>query len=126
MVSITVAIAAISYVYFTGLGVSTEEDMTTLAMNIYYKDNDANEIVWLISGLEGAALEEKDYHSSLLYKNGTKDTGASIELQDVTTQGYVNEGDTFLVKASIDGYFVFLITDTTSGDTIYRSSLTQY
>jgi len=126
MVSITVAIAAISYVYFTGIGVSTEEDLTTLAMNIYFKDDDANEIVWLVSGLEGACLEENDYDSSLLYEDGTKDSGAVVEFQDVTTPGYVNEGDTFLVKSSTDGYFVLLITDSTSGDTIYKSALTQY
>jgi len=126
MVSITVAIAAISYVHFTGIAVSSDEDLTTLAMNIYFKDDDANTVVWEVSGLEGATLKEENYDAKLLHNNGTKDEGATILFQDIISPGYVNEGDTFKVKASEDGYFVFLITNSKSGNTIYKSALTIY
>jgi len=57
-------------------------------------------------------------------------TNATCQFNEVTGLGYVNSGDTFTVKSGDgndnDGYFVFMLTDTATGQTIYKSSSVKY
>jgi flagellin-like protein len=126
MVAITVAIAATVYVYVSGMIGGTATKASTLSMNIYQRNDASNQTIWLVSGIEGEAVADGSYEGRLLAANGTIDSGATITKQEVTGAGYVNAGDTFVVTASQDGYFVFMITDTASGQTIYKSASTKY
>jgi flagellin-like protein len=126
MVAITVAIAATVYVYVSGMIGGTATKASTLSMNIYQRNDASNQTIWLVSGIEGEAVADGSYEGRLLAANGTIDSGATITKQEVTGAGYVNAGDTFVVTASQDGYFVFMITDTASGQTIYKSTSTKY
>ena len=126
MVAITVAIAATVYVYVSGMIGGTAQKSATLSMNIYSRDDSQNQTIWLVSGIEGEAVEDGSYATTLLAANGTVDAGATFLKNEVTGTGYVNAGDTFTVTASQDGYFVFMITDTATGQTIYKSSTTKY
>jgi len=128
MVAITVAIAATVYVYVSGMIGGTAQKASTISMNIYSRNDATNETIWLVSGIEGEAVEDGTYSTTLLYDNGTlAASGApAIQKQEVTGAGYVNSGDTFKCTAPQDGYFVFMITDTASGQTIYKSTSTKY
>ena len=128
MVAITVAIAATVYVYVSGMIGGTAQKSATLAMNIYSRNDVTDEVIWLVSGIEGEAVEDGTYSTALLYANGTlAATGEpNITKQEFVGSGYVNAGDTFKVIAPEDGYFVFMITDTATGQTIYKSTSTKY
>ena len=126
MVAITVAIAATVYVYVSGMIGGTASKSSILSMNIYSRNDAANETIWLVSGIEGEAVEDGTYQTALLFANGTLDSGATITKQEVVGSGYVNSGDTLKVTASEDGYFVFMITDTATGQTIYKSTSSKY
>ena len=126
MVAITVAIAATVYVYVSGMIGGTAQKASTISMNIYSRNDATNNTIWLVSGIEGEAVEDGTYTTNLLSDNGTVDSGATIVKNEVTGAGYVNSGDTFSVTSSQDGYFVFMITDTASGQTIYKSTSTKY
>ncbi|UCD14597.1 MAG: type IV pilin N-terminal domain-containing protein [Thermoplasmatales archaeon] len=126
MVAITVAIAATVYVYVSGMIGGTATKTSTLSMNVYSRNDFTNETVWLVSGIEGEAVEDGTFQASLLFNNGTLDSGATIVKQEVVGAGYVNSGDTFKVTASQDGYFVFMITDMATGSTIYKSTSSKY
>ena len=126
MVAITVAIAATVYVYVSGMIGGTAQKSSTLAMNVYSRDDSTNETIWLVSGIEGEAVKDGTYARTLLFENGTVDAAATINKQEVTGAGYVNAGDTFKVVATEDGYFVFMLTDNATGQTIYKSTSTKY
>jgi len=126
MVAITVAIAATVYVYVSGMIGGTAQKSATLSMNIYSRDDAANQTIWLVSGTEGEAVEDGTYDTTLLTDAGTVDAAATFVKNEVTGVGYLNAGDTFTVTASADGYYVFMITDTASGQTIYKSSSVKY
>ena len=126
MVAITVAIAATVYVYVSGMIGGTAQKASTIAMNIYSRNDATNETVWLVSGIEGEAINTSSYSAVLLDASGNPDTGATITFQEVSQAGYVNSGDTFKVNSTTDGYFVFMITDTASGQTIFKSTSTKY
>lgn len=126
MVAITVAIAATVYVYVSGMIGGTATKSSTLSMNTFSQDDVADERVWLVSGIEGEAILDTSYSWSLLRTNGTNATGATCTFNEVTGSGYVNAGDTFTIDAGADGYFVFMLTDTGTGSTIYKSSSVKY
>ena len=126
MVAITVAIAATVYVYVSGMIGGTATKSSTLSMNTFSQDDTANQRVWLVSGIEGEAVIDTAYSWSLLASNGTNASGATCTFNEVTGSGYVNAGDTFTVAAGADGYFVFMLTDTGTGQTIYKSSSVKY
>jgi flagellin-like protein len=126
MVAITVAIAATVYVYVSGMIGGTAQKASTISMNIYSRNDATNLTIWLVSGIEGEAIADGTYSTTLLADNGTVNAGATITKNEVTGAGYVNSGDTFSITASQDGYFVFMITDTTGGTTIYKSSSVKY
>jgi hypothetical protein len=44
---------------------------------------------------------------------------------DVNSDTYINAGDTFAISADTDGYYVFMISDTGTGATIYKSTSTK-
>ena len=58
------------------------------------------------------------------------DTGAAATItytfNDVNSDTYVNAGDTFSITAPSDGYYVFMISDTSTGATIFKSTSTKY
>jgi len=113
-------------ILFKSVLVHYEMIFSTLSMNIYSRDDAANQTIWLVSGIEGPAIEDGTYEVALLAANGSVDAGATFVKNEVTGAGYLNAGDTFTVTASADGYYVFMITDISSGGTIYKSTSTKY
>ena len=95
-------------------------------MNTYSFDDSQQLRIWLVSGIEGEAVSDTSYSWALLNATGANATGASCVFNEVTGSGYVNAGDTFAVTAPADGYFVFILTDEASGQTIYKSSTSKY
>jgi flagellin-like protein len=125
MVAITVAIAATVYVYVSGMIGGTATKTSTLSMNVYSR-NDANQqVIWLVSGIEGEAILNTSTNKYLLNASGAS-AAITYTFNDVNNDGYVNAGDTFAVTAPIDGYYVFMISDTGTGATIYKSTSTKY
>lgn len=125
MVSITVAISATIYVYISGMSGGIATKTSKLVMNLYSQDDASNTVIWLISGVEGEAIIDTSYSAVLLNFSGQPDN-ATITFNEVNNLGYLNEGDTFTIEASTDGYYTFLISETTSGATIYKSVLLKY
>jgi len=126
MVAITVAIAATVYVYVSGMIGGTTAKASTLSMNTFSFDDSAQQRIWLVSGIEGEAVSDSSYSWALLNASGANATGATCLFNEVTGSGYVNAGDTFSVTAPADGYYVFMLTDEASGQTIYKSSTSKY
>ena len=126
MVAITVAIAATVYVYVSGMIGGTATKTSTLSMNLFSQNDATDTRIWLVSGIEGEAILNTSYNAVLLNASGAADTGATITFNEVTGAGYVNAGDTFTVAASGDGYFTFMLSDTATGSTIYKSPSAKY
>ena len=130
MVAITVAIAATVYVYVSGMIGGTATKTSTLSMNTFSQDDAANTRIWLVSGIEGEPILDNSYAWSLLDSTGVNATGATCTFNEVTGLNYVNAGDTFAVNTTAgvggDGYYVFMLTDTATGQTIYKSSSVKY
>jgi flagellin-like protein len=126
MVAITVAVSTTVYFYVSTLTGETSTKSSTIALTIYTRDESTNETIWLVSGYSGEEIQEGSYDTSLLHENGTVDSGAIISKHEVMEPGYLNSGDTISVTASQDGYYVFLITDTATGSTLFRSTLIKY
>jgi len=126
MVAITVAVAGTIYYYISGLSDLPVKHTSSLSMNVYSRDDLNNETIWFVSGLSGAAIKDGSYETSLVNQNGTRDFGATIVKQETTGDGYVNTGDTFIVTASQDGYYIFILTDKSGGSAIFKSSLSKY
>ncbi len=126
MVAITVAIAATVYVYVSGMIGGTTAKASTLSMNTFSFDDSANLRIWLVSGIEGEAVSDTSYSWALLNDTGANASSATCLFNEVTGSGYVNAGDTFAVTAPTDGYYVFMLTDEASGQTIYKSSTSKY
>jgi len=133
MVAITVAIAATVYVYVSGMIGGTATKSSTLSMNTYSQNDATNQRIWLVSGIEGEAISTTSFAWSLLGSDGKNCTvangytaNANCTFNEVTGSGYVNAGDTFTIVAGDDGYFVFMLTDTSTGSTIYKSSSAKY
>ena len=132
MVAITVAIAATVYVYVSGMIGGTATKTSTLSMNTFSQDDENDRRIWLVSGIEGEPILDTSYAWSVLGSDGKNATvangyscNASCIFNEVTGPSYVNAGDTFTVDAP-DGYFVFMLTDTATGQTIYKSSSVKY
>lgn len=126
MVAITVSVAATVYFYVSGIPSETIQHASSLSMNVYSRDDFNNQTIWFVSGLSGEAVKDGTYETSLINQNGTKDTGATILKQETTGDGYVNAGDTFIITASQDGYYTFMVTDTITSSPIFKSALTKY
>ncbi len=138
MVAITVAIAATVYVYVSGMIGGTATKSSTLSMNNFSQNDAKQERIWLVSGIEGESILDTSYDAVLLNAQGKADSasnystyqnstnGGCIVFNEVTGLGYVNAGDTFTVVASGDGYFTFMLSDTATGQTIYKSPLVKY
>ncbi len=126
MVAITVAIAATVYVYVSGMIGGTSSKVSTLSMNTFSFDDSAQQRIWLVSGIEGEAVSDNSYSWALLNSTGANASGATCVFNEVTGSGYVNAGDTFTIIAPSDGYYVFMLTDQSSGQTIYKSSTSKY
>ena len=126
MVAITVAIAATVYVYVSGMIGGTATKSSTLSMNTFSQDDAAETRIWLVSGIEGEAVPDTSYAWSLLTDAGVNATNATCTFNEVTGAGYVNAGDTFTIVAPADGYYVFMLIDTSTGSTIYKSSSAKY
>ena len=125
MVAITVAIAATVYVYVSGMIGGTATKTSTLSMNLFSQNDATNTRIWLVSGIEGEAILDTSYNAVLLNAVGGVDS-AIITFNEVTGAGYINPGDTFTVVASADGYFTFMLSDTATGATIYKSNQVKY
>jgi len=138
MVAITVAIAATVYVYVSGMIGGTATKTSTLSMNVFSQDDAKQERIWLVSGIEGESILKTSYDAVLLNAQGKADSasnysfyqdnesGGCIVFNDVNGDGYINAGDTFTIVASTDGYFTFMLTDTSTGATIYKSTSVKY
>lgn len=126
MVAITVAIAATVYVYVSGMIGGTATKSSTLSMNTFSQDDSANQRIWLVSGIEGEAVSDSSYAWALLDTSGVNASGVTFTFNEVTGSGYVNAGDTFALNTTTDGYYVFMLTDTATGQTIYKSSSVKY
>jgi len=132
MVAITVAIAATVYVYVSGMIGGTATKTSTLSMNLFSQNDAAQTRIWLVSGIEGEPILNTSYAWSVLGSDGKNCTvantyaaDASCTFNEVTGPGYVNAGDTFTVVA-VDGYFVFMLIDTATGQTLYKSPSAKY
>jgi FlaG/FlaF family flagellin (archaellin) len=126
MVAITVAVAGTIYFYISGFSGEPVQKASSLSMNVYSRDDLNNVTIWLVSGLSGAAVKDDSYNTLLIFENGSKDAGATIIKQEVIQTGYANAGDTFTVTASQDGFFVFLVTDTVTEESLFKSALSKY
>ena len=136
MVAITVAIAATVYVYVSGMIGGTATKTSTLSMNAFSQDDGNDRRIWLVSGIEGEPISDTSYAWSLLDTNGENastsavltnySTDTEFTFNEVVGPDYVNAGDTFTLVAPDDGYFVFMLTDTATGQTIYKSSSVKY
>ncbi len=125
MVAITVAIAATVYVYVSGMIGGTATKTSTLSMNLFSQNDGTQTRIWLVSGIEGEAILNTSFNAVLLNASGQVDSG-TIDFNEVTGPGYVNAGDTFTVVASGDCYFTFMLSDTATGATIYKSPSAKY
>lgn len=90
-----------------------------------------NTIIWLVAGLEGEAVSDVSYTWSLLNESGGNAINASVTFNDNDVNNYVNPGDTFSVYAGPDsdggdGYFTLILTDSSTGSTIFKSVITKY
>ena len=104
----------------------TSTKTSTISMNTFSFDDSAQQRIWLVSGIEGEAISDTSYSWALLNSTGGNASGATCVFNEVTGSGYVNAGDTFTIIAPSDGYFVFMLTDQSSGQTIYKSSTAKY
>ena len=125
MVAITVAIAATVYVYVSGMIGGTATKASTLSMNIYSRNDAGEQVIWLVSGIEGEAILNTSTNKYLLNDTGAAAT-FTYQFNDVNSDNYINAGDTFAITASGDGYYVFMISDTGTGATIFKSTTTKY
>lgn len=98
----------------------------TISMNIYSRNDDTNEIIWLVSGVEGGPIKINEIETNLLNESGEPQPDAKIIFNDVYNLGYINPGDTFTVIAPFDGYFVFTIINNLTDETMYKSTLVKY
>ena len=126
MVAITVAIAATVYVYVSGMIGGTATKTSTLSMNTFSQNDATQTRIWLVSGIEGEPILDTAYSWSLLNASGANASGATCTFNEVSGSGYVNAGDTFTLVAPADGYYVFMLIDTSTGSTIYKSSSAKY
>jgi flagellin-like protein len=126
MVAITVAIAATVYVYVSGMIGGTATKASTLSMNIYSRNDAGQQVIWLVSGIEGEAILNTSTNKYLLNSSGAAAIGATFTFNDVNSDNYINAGDTFAITATSDGYYVFMISDTGTGATIFKSTSTKY
>ena len=99
---------------------------STISMGIWSQSNFSNEIVWMVSGVEGNPIGTNDVETILLNEAGQPQPNAEITFNDNTGAGHISPGDTFKVVAPSDGNYVFMLTHKISGATIYKSSLTHY
>ena len=114
------------YVLYTkNYSPSKSAEITTISMNLFSQNDATNTRIWLVSGIEGEAILDTSYNAVLLNAVGEVDS-ATITFNEVTGPGYVNAGDTFTVVASGDGYFTFMLSDTATGSTIYKSPAAKY
>ena len=105
--------------------VGTATKTSTLSMNIYSR-NDANEqVIWLVSGIEGEAILNSSTNKYLLNSSGAAASFTYV-FNDINSDNYINAGDTFSITTTSDGYYVFMISDTGTGATIYKSTTTKY
>ena len=125
MVAITVAIAATVYVYVSGMIGGTATKASTLSMNIYSRNDAGQQVIWLVSGIEGEAILNTSTNKFLLGSDGSAAT-FNYTFNDVNSDNYINAGDTFSITADADGYYVFMISDTGTGATIFKSTSTKY
>jgi len=102
------------------------DGVTTLSMNIDKREPDSKRITWIVSQTEGTPIADNDYRWALLNINGIEDYDAALSFNDKNGDNYINSGDTFTVTASSDGYYVLMISDTSTGLTIYKSVSTKY
>jgi len=130
MVAITVAIAATVYVYVSGMIGGTATKTSTLSMNLFSQNDATNTRIWLVSGIEGEPIQNTSYAWSLLNSTGANASSATCVFNEVTGAGYVNAGDTFTIcsgsGSANDGYFVFMLIDTATGQTLYKSPSAKY
>jgi hypothetical protein len=126
MIAVVVAIAATVYVYVSGMIGGTTQKTSTITMNKFLVDDPNDTIIWLVAGLEGNEVEVGSYFWSLLADTGVNSSGASISFNDNDGDGYVTPGDTFAVTAGSNDRFVFLLTETSTDQTIFKSLMAKY
>ena len=112
-------------ILFQSASIHYEKKSSTLSMNLFSQNDATNTRIWLVSGIEGEAILDTSYNAVLLNAVGGVDS-AIITFNEVTGAGYINPGDTFTVVASADGYFTFMLSDTATGATIYKSNQVKY
>ena len=103
----------------------TATKTSTLSMNVYSRNDGSEQVIWLVSGIEGEAILNTSTNKYLLNATGASAT-FTYTFNDVNSDGYVNAGDTFAVTAPADGYYVFMMSDSGTGATIYKSTNTKY
>ena len=124
--AVAVACATMTYVFVSGMVGGISQKSSLLSLELLSQNDTANITVWVVTDIEGEPIKDGNYEASLLFETGTKDYGVTIIKQEIVGSGYINIGDTFKVKASRDGRFVFTITDTLADKTIFKSILTKY
>ena len=125
MVAIAVAMAATVYVYISNVSGTAGSIPTLFSMNVMINDDPQNSVVWVVSSVEGPPIVDAKLNKALLTQMGTGDSNPSFEFKDMNGDGYVNPGDTYVVTASTNDYFVILITDPL-GAIVYQSTLIHY
>jgi hypothetical protein len=103
----------------------TATKSSTLSMNVYSRNDASQQVIWLVSGIEGEAILNTSTNKYLLNATGAS-ASFTFTFNDVNSDGYINAGDTFAVTATSDGYYVFMISDTGTGATVYKSTSTKY
>ncbi|MFW6120405.1 MAG: hypothetical protein ACOC80_05840, partial [Petrotogales bacterium] len=95
-------------------------------LDILSKDDDANEIIWLVIDVEGDPVSINEVETMLLNESGYVQPDAEITFQDANADELINTGDTFTIIAPYDGYFIFMLTHKSTGATIFKSTSTHY
>ena len=111
---------------------------STLLVSAYNKNDDNNEIIWYVTGIEGDPVKNTSFAAAVL--NSITGVGLNVSLDgsipsgpitawvnftDNNGDGHVNPGDVFSVKAQ-DGNFIFIINDIFTGSNIFYSDSTHY
>lgn len=126
IVAIIVVIVATVYIYVGGTSTTDLGRSSTITMNIFDRNVNTQTVIWMVTQIEGESIEADEYQWSLLDTSDVNVSGATLAFADNPIDNYINAGDTFTVVASENGYFVFMLTDTATGQTIYKSSSVKY
>ena len=125
LIAVTVVITSTTYVLISNVSNASGSNPTVISMNLMINDDTKNCATWIVTNVEGPALEDVKIDKILMTGTGVHESNCIFDFQDRNNDGYVNVGDTYTVTVSTDDYYAFLMTDPL-GAIIYKGSLFHY